>query len=172
MAEVQPYYAFVQAHAQDTQAELLAAVDVPCLYFPGLPDLALTDQFKTIRFTPNRGVPADVGQQGIVPLRKSHGNAFNMMITMGRAKNNDLVIPDQRVSKFHVYFRNVGDEWRITDANSTNGTSVDGVNLETTQQSVTLRSNSRIVLSEAIEVLFLEPADVYAMLQDAKAWVL
>ena len=35
-----------------------------------------------------------------------------------------------------------------------------------------LRSNSRILLSEAIDVVFLEPVDVYAMLQDAKAWVL
>ena len=74
-----------------------------------------------------RKPPENPKELAIAPLRKRPGgNAFTGMITVGRADNNDLVISDGTVSKFHAYFRRLGQRWTITDANSRNGTMVDG----------------------------------------------
>lgn len=170
MAQVLPYYNFVQTFASLTQDEFLARVTEPHLYFANLPELEETDNFKTIRLTPGKNAPHDLGKQGILTVKKATGsNAFGMMITMGRAKNNDLVIPDQRMSKFHCYFRRLGEQWSLTDANSTNGTVVDGKTVPG-ERSLPLRSGSKIELSGAIDVLFLLPADLFVMLQESRSW--
>jgi hypothetical protein len=61
-------------------------------------------------------------------LRKRQ-EAFANMITVGRAQNNDIVIPDISVSKFHAYFRvpNEGinpahGRVQLCDSDSSNGT--------------------------------------------------
>ena len=48
-------------------------------------------------------------------------------VAVGRTSNNDVVIPDLSVSRFHAFLKPVGDgSFRIQDANSTNGTGVNG----------------------------------------------
>jgi len=71
------------------------------------------------------GVTADVVFH-VVPVRK-RAEAKNPYphITVGRAGNNDVVVPDETVSKFHAYFRK--DElgrYLLQDAGSRNGTFV------------------------------------------------
>jgi FHA domain len=60
-----------------------------------------------------------------VPLRKrvDAGKAFSDRISVGRARNNDLVLRHESVSKFHAWFR-CGDDgtFVIGDAMSHNGT--------------------------------------------------
>lgn len=58
-------------------------------------------------------------------------NAFLMGITFGRTDNNDLVIADESVSRFHGYFDRepASGLWRISDMGSLNGTEVGGVKL-------------------------------------------
>jgi pSer/pThr/pTyr-binding forkhead associated (FHA) protein len=51
-------------------------------------------------------------------------DAFPSMITVGRSPNNDVVIEDLRVSKFHAYFRQDGNDFLLVDAGSQNGTFV------------------------------------------------
>lgn len=51
-------------------------------------------------------------------------NAFSMMVTVGRAENNDIVIRNGKISKFHAYFNEIGGQWAVTDGNSSNGTYV------------------------------------------------
>jgi pSer/pThr/pTyr-binding forkhead associated (FHA) protein len=53
-----------------------------------------------------------------------------MMVTVGRAANNDIVLPYDSISKFHAYFSNVGNTWTLTDAKSTNGSFVMGRKLD------------------------------------------
>jgi FHA domain len=170
MPEVTPYFQFVTRHAMRPRAELLSTLERIHLYFPCLPDLENTDAFTTLRIRPMPAMPDDIGLQGIMPVAKdATRNALGMMVTLGRAKNNDLVVPDRRVSKFHLYFRELGGEWSVVDANSTNGSRLDGVEM-VPERSYPIRSGARIELSGGIMVHVLEPEDVCRMLEDAKAW--
>jgi hypothetical protein len=66
----------------------------------------------------------------ICPIRKVHA-IFPRMITVGRTPNSDIVIPDDSVSKLHAYFKSLEAPGRfgLADANSTNGTFLDNVQL-------------------------------------------
>lgn len=58
----------------------------------------------------------------VLPVKKVQAT-FPSMITVGRARNNDIVVPDALVSKFHAFFRQGDDgEWSLSDAGSANGT--------------------------------------------------
>lgn len=167
MTQVRPYFAFLKDFGNLSEADFLSRIKVPYLYFPNLPELNSEELFTTIKFKVGQAAnPAPLGEgQGIVPVRKAaDGNAFAMMITMGRAPNNDLVIPDGRVSKFHAYFRQVGDRWMITDANSTNGTSVNGVVIAP-DRSVEIRSGDQLEMAGSLHASFLLPAELYAQAQ-------
>ena len=112
------------------------------------------------------GFPADLGQRGIARLQKDEGlNVFSSMVTIGRAQNNDVVVPDKRVSKFHAYFREMDGGWSVTDANSTNGTEVEGLLLQS-ERSHRVRSGSSIVFSGVIECVFLEPEELLSLVRD------
>src|SRR3954454_11773205 len=47
-------------------------------------------------------------------LEKSNRNPFGSMITIGRATNNDVVLPLRTVSKMHAYLTQLGGPWKIT----------------------------------------------------------
>jgi len=170
MARVQAYQGFVSAHGSLSREQFLAKVTAPHLFFPKLPDLETIEAFTTIQITPGAARGAlghSFGQAGIIAIAKDSANAFGMMITMGRAPNNDLIVPDKRVSKFHAYFRELGGKWSITDANSTNGTKVDGERVAP-NASLGLTSGCAIELSGAIPVRFFAPPDLYAHIHAAK----
>jgi hypothetical protein len=57
----------------------------------------------------------------LYPLAKKPGAAFPDRITIGRTSNNDVVIADHSVSRFHAYVRHTTD-WVVADAGSKNGT--------------------------------------------------
>ncbi|MCU1281311.1 MAG: domain containing protein [bacterium] len=77
------------------------------------------------------------GRPLVLPLRKVQ-TTFPSMITVGRTDNNDLVVPDEQVSKFHAFFRLVGDRVEVSDAGSRNGTFVGGRRIEARGASVPL----------------------------------
>lgn len=47
-------------------------------------------------------------------------------LTIGRSPDNDLVIPDIRVSRHHAVIVSTSEGWTVRDLHSTNGTFVDG----------------------------------------------
>jgi hypothetical protein len=84
-------------------------------------------------------------------------NAFAMGVTLGRVDTNDLQADDASVSRFHAYFQR--DEkagtWSVTDAESHNGTSLDGVRLKPNVKTV-LHAGTRVRFGD-VEMLFLTP---------------
>ena len=78
-------------------------------------------------------MPDDIGGTAgyeIFPLAKKPGAPFADMITVGRTANNDVVIKDVTVSRFHAFFRERGGQWIVCDAGSKNGTSLEGKRLD------------------------------------------
>ena len=87
-----------------------------------LAPLPPTDKFRSeeLRAEGSRG------DAEVIPLVKSDRNPFEGMITVGRAGNNDVVLEHASISKMHAIFHHGGgDEWRLEDRNSTNGTFMD-----------------------------------------------
>lgn len=157
---------FVRAHADQPREDFLDEVRDPHLLIPSLAASAGDDpsSFATMRFVPGTSRAVREGAM-IIPVRKRRdSNAFAMMITLGRAPNNDLVIPDQRVSKFHAYFRRLGQQWTINDANSMNGTWVDGQRISP-DRSAPLRSGSTIRIADTLELVFLDAQALYERLK-------
>ncbi|MGZ3440485.1 MAG: FHA domain-containing protein [Polyangia bacterium] len=97
---------------------------------------------------PERG-----GRPLVLPLRKVQ-STFPSMITVGRTDNNDLVVPDEQVSKFHAFFRLVGDRVEISDAGSRNGTFVAGRRIEARGASVPLPARGQLAFGAVEFQLF------------------
>lgn len=61
-----------------------------------------------------------------VLVEKTKDNAFQRRITVGRTANNDVVLDDQSVSRFHAFLELGEGGWALTDAGSRNGSFVGG----------------------------------------------
>jgi hypothetical protein len=62
----------------------------------------------------------------VYAVRRS-GRSASHLITLGRAPENDVVVPDVSISRFHAFVKEAGsDGWLLQDAGSTNGTTVNG----------------------------------------------
>ena len=71
-----------------------------------------------------------VGEPIVFPIVKNQENAFGRGITVGRTGNNDVVLDDGTVSRFHAWFqRETEGRYIVTDAGSKNGSFVGGVRL-------------------------------------------
>src|SRR5258706_7616371 len=66
----------------------------------------------------------------VYPLAKKPGASFPDRITIGRTSNNDVVIADTSISRFHAYIRRDGPQWVVADAGSKNGSWLRGAVLE------------------------------------------
>jgi pSer/pThr/pTyr-binding forkhead associated (FHA) protein len=64
----------------------------------------------------------------VLAVRKV-SDVFPSMITVGRTTNNDVLVGDVQVSKFHASFRVDGERIEIADHGSRNGTWVAGARL-------------------------------------------
>jgi FHA domain len=71
----------------------------------------------------------------VYPIQSTGRSPYPSMITVGRTRNNDVILPDESVSKFHAFFREAEDAPSggatpaplfLQDAGSRNGTLLDG----------------------------------------------
>jgi hypothetical protein len=71
----------------------------------------------------------EVQSRIVLAIAKSERSPFSGQISVGRARNCDIVLRDASVSKLHAHFSQRGTEWQVTDRGSANGTSLDGKRL-------------------------------------------
>ena len=97
-------------------------------------------------------------------LQKRASNAFPMGITVGRTENNDIVLSDNTVSRFHAWFqqdRKLG--WTCADADSRGGTWLDGEKLKP-QTATALPKMARLRFA-GLELFYFEPSTFFEYLQ-------
>jgi pSer/pThr/pTyr-binding forkhead associated (FHA) protein len=155
--------------SRDEFRELLRGLHVIASYPSAEADAEGMTAFHTAeRRSPFLPADEETHHQLILPVAKRGSNAFGMMITMGRASNNDLVVPCSRVSKFHAYLRQeASGAWMLHDAGATNGTSVDGKLLEP-RASVAIVPGTHIELGGSA---LLEVVDEEGLFVRAQEWL-
>jgi len=63
----------------------------------------------------------------VVYALRRNGRSASHLITLGRAPDNDVVVPDVSISRFHAFVKQGANRrWLMQDAGSTNGTTVNG----------------------------------------------
>lgn len=71
------------------------------------------------------------GEPLAVIVEKTKDNAFQRRVTIGRTNNNDIVLDDTSVSRFHAWLQQdeSTQQWLLYDAGSRNGTMAGGKKL-------------------------------------------
>jgi FHA domain len=92
---------------------------------------------------------------------------FASMLTVGRSAGNDVRINVPSLSKFHAYFTHVAKEgaWYISDANSSNGTYIDGEELPPSHGKVKLESGTFIRFGPDVVAKFYDGQALWEFLQ-------
>lgn len=109
----------------------------------------------------------DLPEALVLPINREGANA-TAMITLGRARNMNIVLDTPAISKMHAYFQRqiLSDEWTVADAGSTNGTIFKGVPLAKNEPMV-VQDGDRIELAGVFAATFLMPASMHRELRAA-----
>lgn len=160
-----PYAEFVRLYAGLSHERFLERVAEPhlLLFFPPKGAEPGDTPFTTMKIRFDQALTPET-RAFVVPVRKAEGNAFGMMFTIGRAPNNDMVIKHPAVSKFHAYLRQNGDNWTLYDADSMNGTAIDGQRLAP-EKSYPLRDGQVLQFGGAVVGEMLSPSDLHQRLR-------
>lgn len=108
----------------------------------------------------------------VLPVEKrDQNNPFTSMITIGRARNNDVVVEHESVARMHAWIRRAADtvdgtSATLTDGGSAGETSVDGSPVHAA--TVPLELGARIRLGQA-ELLYVEARRLHAILRALRA---
>jgi hypothetical protein len=95
-------------------------------------------------------------------VKRPGANAFALMVTVGRATNNDVVLVDGAVSKFHLSFTQRDGKWLVTDS-STHGTWLDGNKL-VRGAATPIESTAMLTLARQLSLCFLSAEDLFSYL--------
>ena len=121
------------------------------------------------------GPPAPVGgplpDSLVLALRRTERSPFRQFLSVGRTRNNDVVIADVSVSKFHAFFNEEeGGALTLQDAGSRNGTFLNGAPVPPRGQgpAVRVESGEQIRFGD-IAFLFYELPDFLDLLVRAAA---
>ena len=101
----------------------------------------------------------------LYPVIAGAGAAANGKVTIGRSRDNDVVLPYAQVSKHHATIEPRGrpGAFRITDTGSTNGTAVNGVPLDPNEH-MDLADGDLIAFGGDVPFRFLLPETLHLWL--------
>jgi hypothetical protein len=111
---------FLALIASSKREQFMARMPHPFLLITQRPAEQTEPGFQTLT-DEKRPVRAHVE---ILEIRKAQGNPYPERISIGRARNCDVVVKDPSVSKLHAHFLKSGIE--LVDLGSQNGTCVNG----------------------------------------------
>ena len=100
-----------------------------------------------------------------IPLQKSHRN-LSSLVTLGRSERSDIVLTSGEVSKSHCGFYKFNRNWFVLDLESTNGTTVNGREIEKAK----LSSQSIIALGDKIDMAFITAIDLGFLVAEINAF--
>ncbi|RME03353.1 MAG: FHA domain-containing protein [Planctomycetota bacterium] len=96
----------------------------------------------------------------VIPLKKKDSPTQMQMITLGRTANNDIHLPFKGISKLHAYFKIHNLQTTITDADSTNGTFVNGKKLKSSQATL-LKDRDILSFAKLFHFFYFSPSALY-----------
>lgn len=99
----------------------------------------------------------------VLPVVKAPGNPYPDRVSVGRARNCDIVMRDPSVSKLHAHFRVGGVRLELVDIDSQNGTRVNGRALAPHQPAHV--SNGDTVLFGSVACKLVDAAALYDLLR-------
>jgi hypothetical protein len=108
--------------------------------------------------------PIMLRQLLVFPIRSTGRSPYPSMVTVGRTRNNDIVISDVAISKFHAFFKEEDGKVTLQDAGSRNGTHLDGNPVPDARRGkpIELKSGARIRFGE-IEFGFVRGAQLHEL---------
>ncbi|MBI3183006.1 MAG: FHA domain-containing protein [Myxococcales bacterium] len=161
----EPLTQYLSRYIRDPE-DVERSVTAPVLLYepPELdPQHKLEHRLRTVS-----GVGPPVAQAGeplVLRVRKEKDNAFRRGVTVGRTSNNDVILDDASVSRFHAWFQrdDKTGEWAVADAGSKNGTHLAGQKLRP-KKLTALAKESRLRFGQ-VEVTFLAPVAFLRLLR-------
>lgn len=149
-----------------TSSEFVAAYPCPALHVvdikvgaaSGNPDQTVQPGLQ-LRALMNPGRSAFRYFDEVAPLVKRAADQGGA-VSIGRSLDNDIVLSVESVSQAHALFETDGENWRLTDRGSRNGTTLNGARLPEGEP-ILLRSGDRIVFGGEIVAVFLTPEALY-----------
>lgn len=116
------------------QAGTRAATKLPSLVWEAPPTDAGVESSWQMTKTGSGLTRPTAGEAIVFTLEKAVSlvNPFPMGVTIGRVETNDVILEDGSVSRFHAWFQfdERANGWSLTDAESRNGTWVNGLRCE------------------------------------------
>lgn len=109
-------------------------------------------------------------QLNVLPLVKSANNPYADRLSIGRARNCDLMIRDSGVSKLHALIWIDNDTFTLMDVGSQNGTFLNGRKL-TPNEASPLARNDELSFG-SVPATFMDAAGVHSILKTAAATAL
>lgn len=106
-------------------------------------------------------------QLQVIPLVKSANNPYADRISIGRARNCDIMIRDSGISKLHALIWMDGEAFTLADVGSQNGTCLNGRKLKA-NEAVPLDRNDEISFG-TVPATFMDAAGLHAILKTAVA---
>jgi hypothetical protein len=99
----------------------------------------------------------------VLPIVKAAGNPYPDRVSVGRARNCDIVMRDPSISKLHAHFRIGGVRVELVDIDSQNGTRVNGRALAPHQPAQV--ANGDTVLFGSVACKLVDAAALYDLLR-------